>query len=340
MRDGHVETDAFIEHGTIPELILPPTELPTKPEMTIQSWPAQSETLIELHVIPTEKLHHFSISSILFDFCGSAGNVPVSGHLPIEIKGKRLFKTKDQRMKTVYTTDNRLNAQVSEQKWPLLNIELSGQAARAPQILAYASQMFQVLVNFDNIGDIPISAITISTDQPEYVSISEPSSDDMQKWNLCNGKMNSNGVFAHTVSHQWIEQLKHQGGKLTYVLFFDVSIINRAFRLRLAIKAPDEVVEDKIYRILFFYIGENGNVREFRYSIKMTTQSLLRCVPKVLKENYQLCAIDVKNLIPNRDAVLAKVEILRLSAILTTPEGKENEAVPIGMELVVKRQGL
>jgi hypothetical protein len=320
MREGFLETDAFIEHGTIPELVLPRTELPLMPGMTLQTYPEHSETLIELHVIPTEKLLHFSISSILFDFCGSTGATTIPGHLPLEVKGRRLYKTKEQRMKKTYGTDNRLNVTVSEKKWPLLNIELSGQAARSPEIHAYSSQMFQVLVNFENASDVSISSITVSTDQPELVSISEPSDDT--KWSLCSSIMNTNGILVHSIGKQNVNQLKEQGGKLT---------------LRMAIKAPDEIVENKLYRILFFYIGENGNVREFRYSVKLTTQSLLRCVPKVLKENYQLCSIDIKNLIPNRDAVLAKVEVIRLSAYMVTAKEKENETIPIGIELVLKR---
>jgi hypothetical protein len=318
MREGFVETDAFIERGTIPELLLPPTDLPSLPGMTAQPYPEPSETLSELYVIPTDKLQHFSVSSILFDFCGSTGNIALAGHLPFEVKGKRLHKTKEQRMKKSYAPDNRLFANVSDSKWPLLNIELSGQAARAPEIHAYSSQMFQVLVNFENINDVPISSLTVTTDQPELVSISEPSDDS--KWSLCSSTMNANGILVHSVHQQWVNQLKDFGGKLT---------------IRMAIKASDDIVENKVYRILFFYIGDNGNVREFRYSVKISTQNLLRCIPRVLKESYQLCAIDVKNLIPNRDTVLAKVEVLRLSSFIST--SKETEPVPVGMELVMKR---
>uniref|UniRef100_A0A914YF05 Uncharacterized protein n=1 Tax=Panagrolaimus superbus TaxID=310955 RepID=A0A914YF05_9BILA len=116
-------------------------------------------------------------------------------------------------MKKTYGTDNRLNPTVSETKWPLLNIELSGQAARSPEIQAYTSQMFQVMVNFENVSDVSISAITVSTDQPEHVAISEPSDDT--KWSLCTAIMNTNGILVHSIGQQSVAQLKEQGGKLT-----------------------------------------------------------------------------------------------------------------------------
>lgn len=105
----------------------------------------------------------------------------------------------------------------------------------------------------------------------------------------------------------------------------------------MAIKAPEEVVEDRIYQILFFYVGENGYFREYRYSIQLSTQALLNCTPKILSEENQVCAIEVKNLIPSRDAILAKVEILRLKAILR--ENDENSPVSdVDLSLIVKRQ--
>ena len=105
----------------------------------------------------------------------------------------------------------------------------------------------------------------------------------------------------------------------------------------MAIKAPEEIVEDRIYQILFFYVGENGYFREYRYSIQLSTQALLKCTPKVLNEEHQVCAVEVKNLIPSRDAILAKVEILRLKTLLK--ENDENSPVPeIDLSLIVKRQ--
>jgi hypothetical protein len=318
MKEGFDETEAFVERGTISELILPPTELSSLPGMTLQPYPKLSETLIELHVIPTNKIQNFSVFCIFFDFCTSSGNISYPGQLPLETKGKRLHKTKEQRMKKSYAPDYRLYARVSDLNWPLLNIELSGQAARSSEIHAYSSQMFQVLVNFENISHVPISSIVISTDQPELVAISE--SYDEFKWSLCSSTMNPNGVLVHSVNQQAVKNLRDNGGKLT---------------LRMAIKASDDIVENKLYRILFFYVGENGNFREFRYTVKISTQNLLRCIPRVLKDNYQLCAIDVKNLIPNRDTVLAKVEVLRLSSFIST--SREIEPIPLGIELVLKR---
>jgi len=318
MRDNAPETDAFTDIGTIPELILAATELPSfnsaNNEKTV---PPVSETLVELHVIPTESVASFSVKEVTFDLFTTDG-VSVPGKIPIELKRKRLFKTKEQRIKKMYATDLRLSANVSSCKWPLLNIELSGQAARSKVISAYCNQIFQVMVTLDNIGEININKIAVTTDEPEYVAISEQGKS--QTWSLCNAEVTPNGILCHTVS-------SHHGklepkSKIT---------------LRMAIKAPEEVVEDRIYQIIFFYVGKNGYFREYRYSIQLSTQALLKCTPRMLNEEHQVCAIEVKNLIPSRDAILAKVEILRLKALLK--ENDENYPVPkIDLSLIVKRQ--
>ncbi|KAE9548274.1 hypothetical protein FO519_008509, partial [Halicephalobus sp. NKZ332] len=318
MRDNATEADAFSDIGTIPELVLAATELPSfNPVNNEKIVPPVSETLVELHVVPTDKVSSFSVKEVSFDISTSDG-VFVPGKIPIELKRKRLFKTKEQRMKKMYATDLRLTTSVSLHQWPLLNFELSGQAARSRSINAYCNQVFQVMVTLDNIGEININGISIATDEPEYVAISEQGKN--QSWNLCPAQITPNGILYHTVSNIY--------GKLEP---------KSKITLRMAIKAPEEVVEEKIYQILFFYMGENGYFREYRYSIQLSTQALLKCTPRILSEESQVCGIEVKNLIPSRDAILAKVEILRLKVI--SKEADENNPFSdIDLSLIVKRQ--
>lgn len=198
MRDNTPEADAFTDIGTIPELVLAATELPSfNPANNEKTVPSVSETLVELHVIPTEKVASFSVKDVTFDLY-TTDSVFVPGKIPIELKRKRLFKTKEQRIKKMYATDLRLSTSVSLSKWPLLNIELSGQAARSKMITAYCNQIFQVMITLDNVGEININNIAITTDEPEYVAISEQGKN--QAWNLCNAEVTPNGVLCHTVT--------------------------------------------------------------------------------------------------------------------------------------------
>uniref|UniRef100_A0A7E4V638 Trafficking protein particle complex subunit 8 n=1 Tax=Panagrellus redivivus TaxID=6233 RepID=A0A7E4V638_PANRE len=313
LRDESPADLSLFTFQSIRELVLQATDIPTHtPGLNPRPVVEPSETLIELNVIPNDAIASFTIGHIEFELANVGGTVSVAGILQLNIRGKH---------------DHRLSATVSAQRWPLLNISLSGQAARSDAIHAYCSQIFQVMVTLENVGVVDVNRITVSTDVPEYIGVSEASKADAPTpWQLAEATMNSNGVLVHTISPE-IAKVP-VGGKIT---------------LRLGIRAPEEVVTEKQYRLLFIYATENGHFREYRYSVKLSTQPLLRCMPKVLKHNAQLCAVEVKNLVPFRDAVLAKVEILRLSAVFTKAPGSANpkdadaEDIEIGVEPVLKR---
>lgn len=90
--------------------------------------------------------------------------------------------------------------------------------------------------------------------------------------------------------------------------------------------------------MVFYYIDTNRCVRHFNYRLRLSTQTLLHTEAKVLDSADGLCALQLRNVLSSRDSALAKVELLRLSAVVQAQADTTPPSVAI--QPVRKRQGL
>lgn len=77
----------------------------------------------------------------------------------------------------MYADDHRLEAEVSQHRWPLLEVSLPAKQ----QISAFCNQICRFDFDIETVTDVPISACCIATDQPELVSVYED--DGNSSWN-------------------------------------------------------------------------------------------------------------------------------------------------------------
>lgn len=91
---------AFLEVGEVPGPIqLPPIPEPipkTDSSISLESVNPPEFITLELYVIPTDQTESFQIDRILFDLSTPSSDITVSGYLPIMVRGRRLFATKQQ----------------------------------------------------------------------------------------------------------------------------------------------------------------------------------------------------------------------------------------------------
>lgn len=78
---------------------------------------------------------------------------------------------------------------MSKVPWPLLNIRMHGNAGKQENVNAYCNQMYQIITDLENIGQLPICEIYICSDYPKLFSISEIDPEQPNKWKLCEARL-------------------------------------------------------------------------------------------------------------------------------------------------------
>jgi hypothetical protein len=315
--EGTEESPTFSAVAEIEQLTLPPYESPESLSAsegyvrTVESSTSPaSGTIISLSVTPTETTQNFVINRLLFDIVSPNGSDVISSYLPLRIPGKRLFATKQQRMSKVYAPDKRLQAHVPSTGWPRLSFIFTGNAAHQSHVNAYCSQLYQIAIQVNNTGHLPVSHLAMATNQPEYVSLSQPN--DRQQWTLCEAYLPPQS-----------EHLIVQSVKLDNPLD-----VGQSLSLRLSLRCPSLPVSALPILIVFYYTDISGGVRHFHHSISVTTQVLVSMNVQVMDDKDGLCILHLHNTLSTRDSVLAKCELLRYSAIVRT-----TESVPINVNI-------
>lgn len=112
-------------------------------------------------------------------------------------------------MVKAYGPDYRLSARIARHSWPLLDVRMSGNAAKQDHVHAYCNQMYQISTDLENIGAVAITGVCIATDHPELVSLSELSKDNAweKKWILAPAELFTGnvGILVQKLSYGRIE---------------------------------------------------------------------------------------------------------------------------------------
>ncbi|KAI1731495.1 ER-Golgi trafficking TRAPP I complex 85 kDa subunit domain-containing protein [Ditylenchus destructor] len=339
----------FKDISEIDQLTLQPSTISDEPNSII----SPSRTKLDLSVTPTDKVESFAVDRIEFDLCAQAipieGNaenngeewLTVSGFVQLEVKGKRLFATKEQRISKTYAADNRLQINVcrAEERWPLLDFRMASTVAKKQQqsqalqyqhVNAYSNQIYQIITEIDNVGTVDVEHLYLATNRPDLVSLSQAESfqEDSEnkipdKWSLCEAH------WVASSSQQSMEEMnstnESEGILLHRVTTISPSCpcaIGQTFSLRLAFRAPSAASEKPAQlHILFFYIGANGATREFRYRLSLSTQDLLSSSLRAIRRpgndvSDGLCVLNMRNLISTKDSMLARIELQKLSLVV------------------------
>ncbi|KAH7728431.1 Protein F46F11.9 a [Aphelenchoides avenae] len=299
-------------------------------EVTIPPYSGQSESqkegsanthevTLELSATPAAPAETFVVDKLLFDVVAPGTSETLASYLPLEIPGRRLFATKQQRLKKTYAPDRRLEARVSSAPWPLLDFNFSGNAAQQSHVNAFCNQLYQILLDVQNAGMTEVTGLTMATDRPGLVSLSEKDPSSLATWRLCEAALSPTDqrILCHSVL---MPKGISPGQKLS---------------LRLSLRAPPTPVNNFPVSVVFYYVDANGGQRHFNYRLLLSTQTLLHAEAKVIDSADGLCALQVRNVLSSKDSALAKVELLRLSSLVRTEQGAEPPSVAV--KLVNKR---
>lgn len=114
---------------------------------------------------------------------------------------------------------------VSQKTWPLIEFRMAGNAggrASGHHINAYCNQMYQVITEVENVGNISVHQFYLSTDRPELVSLSEEAGTEQVEnqlgpqlqscWKLCESvwqpsstitlsSTGSSGILIHQIAN-------------------------------------------------------------------------------------------------------------------------------------------
>uniref|UniRef100_A0A183CMM6 TPPC8 first Ig-like domain-containing protein n=1 Tax=Globodera pallida TaxID=36090 RepID=A0A183CMM6_GLOPA len=162
------------QSSIISELILPPLITDQQPSAIELK---NSRQFVDLHVLPGPELEHFAVNGIKFELCSppiqteqpkdeydqSVEKASVSAFVPISIRGKRLFKTKEQRISKEYGMDKRLSAVVCSDFVPLLSFRPIGGDPNFIKAIThwhpletFCDQIVQIVFEIENVGKIDV----------------------------------------------------------------------------------------------------------------------------------------------------------------------------------------
>ncbi|VDK70753.1 unnamed protein product [Onchocerca ochengi] len=248
----------------------------------------------ELSVIPKEMIDKIRVHSLSFNLV--IDEISVAYSIPLNIRGPRLNNTKKEKTSILYGEDYRLTAKVSKKQWPLVEIDLP----LKQRLTAFCGQICRFNCDVNNIGVIPVEVFYIVTNHPELISVYEeecPGSTTFRAVKSTSTTINAAvGVF----------NLKH-----------GVIATGQKKRLQLAVRAPATESPGLNIMLLCYYRGDNCMVREERHVIIIDTRVILETSLRLVDCTNGACVLQLRNLIPNRSSLLAKVELIRIRSLVT-----------------------
>lgn len=265
----------LIENKLIPLLSLQPT----------------SETSFELHFIPGSNISEVSISSIIFDLHSESS--VITGSIPINVRGQKVVKNHEE---ATYKEDNRLTIKVSKNIRPSMKVNLFKNNENSTSISSYCNQIFQITTDIENLGPVEVDGICVATDKPNLISLSE-SVDN--KWQICNSILypSNENILVYNIHPNKILNT------------------NESCQVKFSFKAPPIPVKGESISLIIYWKSTNGTTRYKRFQLNFTTLHLLKTKTRLIDPFVGLCAVDFKNSSDSKDAVLVKIEILRMRTI-------------------------
>uniref|UniRef100_A0A915PJT5 Trafficking protein particle complex subunit 8 n=1 Tax=Setaria digitata TaxID=48799 RepID=A0A915PJT5_9BILA len=248
----------------------------------------------ELSVIPKELIDKIRMYGLSFDLI--VDEISVTCSVPLNIRGPRLNNTKREKTSVLYGEDNRLTAKVTKEQWPLVEIDLPPKR----RLLAFCGQICRFNCDLNNVGAVPLKDFCIVTDHPELICVYEEE---------CAGST----VF-QPVKCTLIAVSETFG---VFNLKNGVLATGQKKRLQLAVRAP--AIESLGYNVILFcyYRGDNCMVREERHIIVIDTRVILDTSLRLVDSSSGACILQLRNLIPSRGSLLAKVELMRIRSVVT-----------------------
>uniref|UniRef100_A0A0K0G2K8 Trafficking protein particle complex subunit 8 (inferred by orthology to a human protein) n=1 Tax=Strongyloides venezuelensis TaxID=75913 RepID=A0A0K0G2K8_STRVS len=265
----------LVESEVLPCLILQPSSI----------------TSVGLFFIPGSNISEVSIDSIIFDL--HSESTSITGFIPINVRGQKVFKKNED---STYKGDNRLTIKVSKDVMSSMKVNLFKNNENSTSISSYCNQIFQITTDIENLGPIEISGICVATDKPNLISVSEPINNT---WQLCDSHLyptNENILVYNVMPNKSLN-------------------INESCQVKFSFKAPPVPVKGESISLIVYWKGINGTGRYKRFQLSFTTQHLLKAKTRLIDPFVGLCAVDFKNSSDSKDAVLVKIEILRMRTI-------------------------
>ncbi|KAL3107825.1 hypothetical protein niasHT_017057 [Heterodera trifolii] len=326
----------------VSELVFSPLDLDERPSEKVLK-----KHFVDLHVLPGPELEQFSVNGIKFDLCspvhfnGSADEIDhsaeiasVSAFFPLSVRGKRLFKTKEQRMSTQYAMDKRLSATVCSDSVPLLSFRPVGgdpgfikAVTHWHPLEAFCDQIVQIVFEIENVGKNEVEQLRFCTNFAERVSISEPSdgAETVGRWTQCPSKgMPTAFTDDASVAGEFGMEAANVGqfGKISKECPLSVG---EKIGLRVAIRVQQK---PQTFYFLFLYFDRNGRCRQFRFSARVRPLSRIfdadHCV---LSGSIGLSMLTLRCLPFNSHetaVTLTKLDLLRLSVKVTDGNARTN----------------
>ncbi|KAK0426043.1 hypothetical protein QR680_009518 [Steinernema hermaphroditum] len=241
----------------------------------------QKEAIAELSLKPTAAVSRMKISKLKFQLV--CDDISVTGFIPLNVRGPRKSALQD----FTYEDDCRLDVDVAEERWPLLDVKLSYRS------LDYCDQMFTCNVSVTNIGKVDVNSFSLVTDRPDLAILLDTRSTLVAQSRIGAGD-----------SVPFLSQMHSLA--LTP---------GNSLQLKLMLRAPPQPVDFYPVRLLFVYTGSNGTFREHRECIKFTTRPILKTTARLLDAYSGVCCVDFQNLTTPRDKMIAKIEMQRISVV-------------------------
>ncbi|MFH4979426.1 hypothetical protein AB6A40_006135 [Gnathostoma spinigerum] len=251
---------------------------------------------IELYIIPSHDMQKIRVKFLICDIV--MDDVAVTRYFPL-IVGRPQSKM-NTRKQVSPTVDNRLEVNVSNNRWPLVDVQVQ----RTQNIGAFCGQVSISNCDITNIGSVSLTSFCVTTDHPECVMVIDEStgvSDDRWQYTTVGSYVNewSVGIYSYGTPGIPVGDRK---------------------KLKLALRAP--LTPEKNFRIslLFYFVGENGMTRLHRQVLVMNTRPLLESSFRLIDGAMGLCLLSMRNLISAADSVLVRVSILRIRSIVIEPK--------------------
>ncbi|CAG9538479.1 unnamed protein product [Cercopithifilaria johnstoni] len=270
-------------------------EVSTDPTMYLQTFidkvvlePRCDWIPLEFSIIPKEVIDKVRVHSLSFNLV--VDEISVTNSIPLNIRGPRLNNTKKEKTSILYGEDYRLTAKVTKKRWPLVEIDLPPKR----RLIAFCGQICRFNCDVNNIGVVPLEAFCIVTDHPELISVYEedPESTGFQSVKCTSATIDAAiGVFN---------------------LKYGVIGVGQKKRLQLAVRAPATESLGLSVMLICYYRGNNCMIREERHVIVIDTRVILETSLRLVDYATGACVLQLRNLVPNRSSLLAKIELIRI----------------------------
>uniref|UniRef100_A0AAF5Q0J7 Trafficking protein particle complex subunit 11 domain-containing protein n=1 Tax=Wuchereria bancrofti TaxID=6293 RepID=A0AAF5Q0J7_WUCBA len=248
---------------------------------------------LELSVIPKKGIDRMRVHNLSFNLVVDEINVTYS--TPLSIRGPRMNNSKKEKTSILYGEDYRLTAEVTKEQWPLVEIDLPLKR----RLMAFCGQICRFNCDVSNIGVVPVEAFCIVTDHPELISVYEEECPESSTFGSvkCTTSVIDVAVGVFNLKHGAIAAGQKK-------------------RLQLAVRAPTTESLGLNILLVCYYRGDNCMIREQRHVIVIDARVILETSLRLVDRTSGACVLQLRNLIPNRSSLLAKIELIKIRLLV------------------------